>query len=257
MSSLASSQSSLPTTPRSERGPSASSSSPFSLPTSLALSASSFLRRLYSESTTSNTHSTHSQGASDADDFWEPHQQQHEKDHPTESASLGASATSSITNSGADAIYIPPPPPQRRPSPFQPPPLYPLILNGLKPSTSSSSSSSSPQLLSRTLAEEIRLLIPPRSQLLEEWSLAYSLERDGVSLTTLYQRCESWRIPRRGFVVVVKDGNGGVRYPSFSFLLFSPSSSSYPLNPMSFLFGNVSLFHPIPVCILRYFAPHS
>jgi hypothetical protein len=70
--------------------------------------------------------------------------------------------------------------------------------------------SSSSQLLSRTLAEEIRLLIPPRLQLLDEWTLLYSLDRDGVSLATLYSKCAELQALRRGYVIVVKDGLGGV-----------------------------------------------
>ena len=96
-------------------------------------------------------------------------------------------------------------PPMRTASPFQPPPLSPLSLSfgGL-------SSSSSAKTLTRILAEEIRLLVPPRLQLVESWNLAYSLERDGVSLATLYQQCEKYRGKRGGFVLVVKDGTGGV-----------------------------------------------
>lgn len=68
----------------------------------------------------------------------------------------------------------------------------------------------SAQLLSRALAEEIRLLVPPRLQLCEEWNLIYSLEQDGVSLGTLYKKCDDLRGLRNGFVLVVKDGEGGV-----------------------------------------------
>lgn len=98
-------------------------------------------------------------------------------------------------------------PPHRTASPFQPPPLTPLTLCG---STLSSSSSSS-TILSKAVAEEIRLLLPPRLQLAEQWSLAYSLEQDGVSLGTLYNKCASPEIPRdASFVLVVQDGAGGV-----------------------------------------------
>ena len=102
-------------------------------------------------------------------------------------------------------------PPKRIASPFQPPPLSPLSLGfgGL--------SSSANKTLTRTLAEEIRLLVPPRLQLVESWNLVYSLERDGVSLTTLYQQCEQYHGKRGGFVIVVKDGAGSVSFePSFS-----------------------------------------
>ncbi|KAL8735586.1 MAG: hypothetical protein Q9166_000755 [cf. Caloplaca sp. 2 TL-2023] len=95
-------------------------------------------------------------------------------------------------------------PPQRTASPFQPPPLTPLTL---KPASASSSSI----ILTRALAEEIRLLVPPRLQLAESWSLAYSLEEDGVSLTTLYNKCASRSIPKgSSFVIVIKDAAGGI-----------------------------------------------
>ena len=95
-------------------------------------------------------------------------------------------------------------PPHRTASPFQPPPLTPLTLCG---STLSSSST----ILSKAVAEEIRLLLPPRLQLAEQWSLAYSLEQDGVGLGTLYNKCASPEIPRdASFVLVVQDGAGGV-----------------------------------------------
>lgn len=105
------------------------------------------------------------------------------------------------TNDMPNGVYTPP---HRTASPFQPPPLTPLTLSG---STSST-------ILSRTVAEEIRLLIPPRLQLAEQWSLAYSLEQDGVSLGTLYNKCASPEIPRdASFVLVVQDGAGGVGLP--------------------------------------------
>ncbi|KAL8779894.1 MAG: hypothetical protein Q9213_006716, partial [Squamulea squamosa] len=99
-----------------------------------------------------------------------------------------------------NGIYTPP---QRTASPFQPPPLTPLTL---KPGSASSSS----VILTRALAEEIRLLVPPRLQLVESWSLAYSLEEDGVSLTTLYNKCDSRSIPKgSSFILVIKDAAGG------------------------------------------------
>ncbi|KAF2835880.1 TLD-domain-containing protein [Patellaria atrata CBS 101060] len=96
-------------------------------------------------------------------------------------------------------------PPHRRASPFQPPPLTPLTLKGYKFNTSDSA-----KLLSRSLAEEIRLLIPPRLQLVEDWHLAYSLEQNGVSLSTLYKMVEDYRGKRGGFVLVVRDGSRGL-----------------------------------------------
>ena len=71
-------------------------------------------------------------------------------------------------------------PPKRTQSPFQPPPLTSLELQH-----NLSESAAESLLLTRSLAEEIRLLIPPRLQLLERWRLAYSLEAHGSSLGTL------------------------------------------------------------------------
>lgn len=97
--------------------------------------------------------------------------------------------------------------PQRRASPFQPPPLTPLQLShGLRDEQAEN------LLLTRSLSEEIRLLIPPRLQLVDSWRLAYSLELHGSSLGTLYDHCESalgalGSTQRGGFVLVVQDGS--------------------------------------------------
>lgn len=96
-------------------------------------------------------------------------------------------------------------PPVRKLSPFQPPPLTPLTLSGWRFSTKENG-----RLLTRALAEEIRLLVPPRLQLEEEWKLLFSLEQDGVSLSTLYKKCEDYRGKRGGYVLVIRDGMGGV-----------------------------------------------
>ncbi|KAJ5652023.1 hypothetical protein N7507_009449 [Penicillium longicatenatum] len=94
--------------------------------------------------------------------------------------------------------------PRRTASPFQPPPLTPLTLTVPK-----SADLLQQQLLTRVLAEEIRLLVPPRLQLVENWRLAYSLDRDGASLATLYDNCEefSHRSPRAGYVLVIRDSS--------------------------------------------------
>ncbi|KAI1000304.1 hypothetical protein K3495_g7891 [Podosphaera aphanis] len=94
---------------------------------------------------------------------------------------------------------------RRTATPFQPPPLYPISLHGYNPATPASA-----KLLTKALAEEIRLLIPARLQLCEQWHLVYSLEEDGVSLGTLYKKCESLRGLRNGVVLVVKDRRGDV-----------------------------------------------
>ncbi len=94
---------------------------------------------------------------------------------------------------------------------FQPPPLYPITLKGWNESTPESA-----RVLTRALAEEIRLLVPARLQLCEEWNLVYSLEENGVSLGTLYKQCDDLRGLRNGFCLIVRDSQGGVRLSSFS-----------------------------------------
>lgn len=104
-----------------------------------------------------------------------------------------SNANMNSTHSSSTSLYTP----KRTASPFQPPPLTPLTLK----------SSSTPTILSRALAEEIRLLVPPRLQLVDTWRLAYSLERDGSSLSTLYDHCRkiNEHNPRAGYVLVVRD----------------------------------------------------
>ncbi|KAI9735815.1 MAG: oxidation resistance protein 1 [Cirrosporium novae-zelandiae] len=109
------------------------------------------------------------------------------------------------TNKHGNGNGIYQPPPKRTASPWNPPPLTPLSLRGVKPSTPISA-----RLLTPSLAEEIRLLLPPRLQLVDEWTLAYSVEQDGTSLATLYSKCERYQGKRSGFVLVVKDGDGGI-----------------------------------------------
>jgi hypothetical protein len=43
----------------------------------------------------------------------------------------------------------------------------------------------------------------------DDWHLAYSLERDGSSLSTLYQKLDAYRGKRAGFVLVVQDVSSG------------------------------------------------
>lgn len=95
--------------------------------------------------------------------------------------------------------------PKRRLSPFQPPPLTPLTLVGYRDGTPLPS-----RLLEKALAEEIRLLMPPRVQLVDEWKLIYSLEQNGTSLASLYNLSDEYRGKRGGFVLVVRDASQGV-----------------------------------------------
>ncbi len=116
----------------------------------------------------------------------------------TTSAPRSPSQLSIKDTLNAPGVYTPP---HRTASPFQPPPLTPLTLTGSEPST----------ILSKAVAEEIRLLVPPRLQLAESWGLVFSLERDGATISTLYHRCTSADVPRgSSFVLVVQDGVGGV-----------------------------------------------
>jgi hypothetical protein len=117
------------------------------------------------------------------------------------SANFNGSMDSSDTLSGV----FHPPAPKRKLSPFQPPPLTPLTLEGYQESTKGRA-----RLLSKALAEEIRLLIPPRLQLMDMWRLTYSLEQDGSTLSTLYHLCDEHRGKRGGFVLVVRDAGGGI-----------------------------------------------
>jgi len=118
-------------------------------------------------------------------------------------------------------------PPGRKLSPFQPPPLTPLTLHGWQTNTPHSE-----RLLTKALAEEIRLLLPPRLQLVDEWHLAYSLDQNGVSLATLYEKAAEYRGRRGGFVLVVRDEIGGV----FGAYL------SDPPHPSSTFYGNGECF---------------
>ncbi|PYH75775.1 TLD-domain-containing protein [Aspergillus uvarum CBS 121591] len=96
--------------------------------------------------------------------------------------------------------------PIRTASPFQPPPLTPLTLTD---PDSHHPPNNEDYLLTRSLAEEIRLLVPARLQLCDTWRLAYSLERDGASLSTLYENCRaiSHRSPRAGYVLIIRDAS--------------------------------------------------
>ena len=89
---------------------------------------------------------------------------------------------------------------------MRPPPLDPLILHGYRPGTPPSA-----KLLSAAVAEEIRTMVPERLRIVDDWHLIYSLEQDGASLATLYQRCRQFEGKRAGFVLVIKDLEGGVR----------------------------------------------
>lgn len=128
-----------------------------------------------------------------------------EDEAPTPLArALSANYNGSMTDP-TTGVYHPPKAPIRKRSPFQPPPLTPLTLQGYKSSTSATA-----KLLRKVVAEEIRLLIPPRLQLMDHWKLVYSLDQDGSALSTLYGLCEQYRGKRGGFVIAIRDSTGSV-----------------------------------------------
>ncbi len=53
-------------------------------------------------------------------------------------------------------------------------------------------------------------MVPARLTIVDEWNLVYSLDQDGASLATLYEKCGHYEGRRVGFVLVVKDREGGV-----------------------------------------------
>ncbi|OAA81872.1 TLDc [Akanthomyces lecanii RCEF 1005] len=112
-------------------------------------------------------------------------------------------------------------------SPFRPPPLDPIVLNGYKDNTPADS-----RLLSNAVAEEIRNMVPERLRIVEDWNLVYSLEQDGSSLSTLYQKCRAYEGRRTGFVLVVQDQEGGT---------FGAYLSEHP-HPAPSYFGNGECF---------------
>ncbi|ESK87364.1 oxidation resistance protein 1 [Moniliophthora roreri MCA 2997] len=71
-------------------------------------------------------------------------------------------------------------------------------------------------VLDGVLADEIRTHLPALSRLPKTWTLLYSLDQHGISLNTLYSRCEppplsaSGLSPRKGEVLVIKDGGDRV-----------------------------------------------
>lgn len=94
---------------------------------------------------------------------------------------------------------------RRTASPFRLPPLDPIVLHGYKESTPASA-----RLLTTSVAEEIRIMLPERLRIVDNWKLIYSLEQDGASLNTLYQKAAKVDGQRVGFVLVARDEIGGV-----------------------------------------------
>ncbi|KAI9800226.1 MAG: hypothetical protein M1825_004210 [Sarcosagium campestre] len=194
------------------------------LASSITSTASHFLKRLYSDA--SGASSPYSQGGGSTPSstpgthtppLYQQQQQQQQQHQPQQDQFQDQYQNQHQMSFVNSHSHLYQPPPTRTLSPFQPPPLHPLHLStssdSLYPSSSLASvtATSAPQpqqLLTRALAEEIRLLIPPRLQLAGRWTLAYGLERDGVSLTTLYEKCALQ--DGAGYVLIVRDGDGGL-----------------------------------------------
>jgi hypothetical protein len=122
-----------------------------------------------------------------------------------------------------------------------PPPLEPLQLVGFSEETRHDA-----RLLTKPIAEEIRIMVPARLGIVDEWRLVYSLEQDGASLATLFEKCARYQGKRVGFVLCVKDCDGGVSNP--------PSQTSIPTLVFTADFDTRQLFgaylsdppHPAP-----------
>lgn len=107
------------------------------------------------------------------------------------------------------------------------PSLAPVQLRGFSETTTE-------RVLTEKLAEEIRLMMPTRLQVLENWDLVYSLDQHGVSLSTLYARCKSLNSPQAGFVVIVRDRRDNI---------FGAYLSDYPhVHPHYYGTGECFLF---------------
>lgn len=118
-----------------------------------------------------------------------------------------------LMNNGITGVYNPPSnhSVHRTPSPMTmavPPPLEALELKGFRDDTTQAA-----RLLTPAVAEEIRIMVPERQRIVDEWNLVYSLDQDGASLGTLYQKCDGYDGTRASFVLVVKDTEGGVSNP--------------------------------------------
>ncbi|KAL2203633.1 oxidation resistance protein 1 [Sarocladium strictum] len=127
------------------------------------------------------------------------------------------------SDDGINGVFQPPV--RRTISPFRPPPLDPLVLHAERVSSGG-------LLLTHGIAEEIRAMIPERLRITEDWKIVYSLEEDGASLATLYQKCRHFEGKRVGFVLVVKDQDGAT---------FGAYLSDYP-HPAPSYFGNGECF---------------
>ncbi|SMN21514.1 similar to Saccharomyces cerevisiae YPL196W OXR1 Protein of unknown function required for normal levels of resistance to oxidative damage [Maudiozyma saulgeensis] len=68
------------------------------------------------------------------------------------------------------------------------------------------------KLLTEGMCDEIRMLMPARIQLYNEWTLLYSLEQHGASLHSLYSNVtpDDDINKRIGYVIIIKDRQNGI-----------------------------------------------
>ncbi|ERT02772.1 oxidation resistance protein 1 [Sporothrix schenckii 1099-18] len=150
--------------------------------------------------------------------------------HSPTSISFGSS------NNGIDGVYTPPI--ARSASPLRPPPLEPLVLKGF-----SSDTPESARLLTPSIAEEIRMMVPERLRIEADWKLVYSLDQDGASLATLYDKTYRHDEHRIGFVLVVKDQEGGI---FGAYLTERPHPSPHYFGTGECFLWRASLLSPLP-----------
>jgi len=143
------------------------------------------------------------------------------------SSSFHHSQTYPMSANGVDGVYTPPHT-HRTASPMRPPPLEPLALHGFRDDTNPNA-----RLLTTAIAEEIRIMVPARLSLADDWNLVYSLDQDGASLSTLYEKCKRYEGKRAAFVLVVKDCEGGVSES----LLSTVTQSTRPVYLRPFFFS--------------------
>ncbi|KAL4926928.1 putative oxidative stress response protein Oxr1 [Aspergillus undulatus] len=154
-----------------------------------------------------------------------------------------SSSSSSISSTSQHPVFTP----VRTVSPFQPPPLTPLTLLANE-DTNPVPLAPQHQLLTRALAEEIRLLVPPRLQLVDTWRLAYSLDRDGASLSTLYENCRavSNRSPRAGYVLVIRDASPSATTIFGAYMTDPPHPDSHYFGTGECFLWRASVLRPPP-----------
>ncbi|KAL4949181.1 hypothetical protein BDW69DRAFT_174961 [Aspergillus filifer] len=155
-----------------------------------------------------------------------------------------SSSSSSISSMSQNPVFTP----VRTVSPFQPPPLTPLTLLANEDDTPIPLTPQN-QLLTRALAEEIRLLVPPRLQLVDTWRLAYSLDRDGASLSTLYENCRavSNRSPRAGYVLVIRDASPSTSTVFGAYMTDPPHPDSHYFGTGECFLWRASVLRPPPL----------